>query len=140
VKSLGSTSGETILGIELVAGEAAQDIEDGDRESLAIVDDEDGMGPVLLLVGTQVSLHGVEEVGGVRAHGEAELAGERAEKAGGGGGQIFKVDDADAGPVELADEAAQSDALADARGAGDERQSAQLAPQEHAVEELALAL
>ncbi len=66
--------------------------------------------------------------------------GGKNKKAGGGGGQVVEVDEVEAGGVELVDEAAQGDALADAGGADDQGEAAHVGPEAEPVEELSLAL
>src|SRR5262249_61546435 len=99
---------------EIEAGHAAQKIENGAGQSLAVVDDDERVRAMLLLEALQVRLGGVEQVGRVQAHRQAELAAQRAEKARRRRREMAEVDCVEAWRVQLVDEAAQRDGFADA--------------------------
>lgn len=58
----GDEDGEAILGVEVESSEAAYGIGDFWVEPFGVVDDEDGMGAVLVFVAHEESLRGVKEI------------------------------------------------------------------------------
>lgn len=83
-------------------------------------------------------LHDVEEVGGVVAHGEAESSGDESQESVDGGRKRRDVEDGVPAVVEVAREASQSDALADACGPGDECEALDFEPHVEGEAKLAL--
>jgi len=65
VLGAGDEDGEVVLGVEVVAGEASQGVQDGDGEPLGVVDEDDGVRPLLGGLGGETLLDGVEQVAGV---------------------------------------------------------------------------
>ncbi len=62
VLGAGEQDAEALLGVEVVRGEAPQRVEDGDGESLGVVDEDQRMRSVRLFVAREVLARGVEEV------------------------------------------------------------------------------
>ena len=76
--------GEAVLGVEIEAGQTAQQVDDRHGKPLAVIDEDQRVAAVVLLVVDQVVLGLVEEVGSVHPHRQSQLAVERAEDAQGG--------------------------------------------------------
>ena len=76
---------EAVLGVELVGGEAPQEVHGLQPQAFGVVEDEDGMPPVLVAVAVQVEPGGVKHVCGVQAHGQREDPRQGAQEADGRG-------------------------------------------------------
>jgi hypothetical protein len=80
----------------------------------------------------------VEEIGDVTAHRQAQQARQRAQQAVRRGRHLVEPEHADVLLVELPDELAQRDRLANASGTSDQREALQIGPQGERVDEIAL--
>ena len=120
--------GESVRSVEVIRGEASEEVEGGDGESLDVVDDQNGMWAVVLLEGGQIPLGVVEQVGGVLTHGEADEAAQGAEETRLSRRQVGECDDVKAVFVESTNKAPHGDGLAHATLTDDEGDAAELGP------------
>jgi len=122
-----------------VGGQPADGVEHVGTQSFSVVDDEQRVGSGLGLDAAEVSLELVEQVGAVDPRRQSELAVERAEEAVDGAGHVAaEADHPEPGVLELLDEAAQGDGLADAGWSRDQSDAPDLEPEQQAVQQLLL--